>query len=122
MNKSDNNQTPTARPRKDLSTAFPLDATFSCVHLPKIPNSHNKILLKAKNQLDATYHFIVPLIGSTCFGHYYAHHQELTTIMLITTMVVSFSVCCRLEVRCGYLQQTKNETTNVVINITVVSS
>jgi len=33
-----------------------------------------------KNQLDATY-FIVLLIGSTCFGHYYAHHQELATMM-----------------------------------------
>ena len=43
--------------------------------------------------------FIVLLIGSTCFGHYYAHHQELATIMLITSK----------------LQQTKNETTNVVI-------
>ena len=38
---------------------------------------------------DATY-FIVLLIGSTCFRRYYAHHQELTTIMLITTLVVSF--------------------------------
>ena len=24
------------------------------------------------------------------FGHYYAHHQELATIMLITTLVVAF--------------------------------
>ena len=55
-----------------------------------------------KKQLDATYCFIVLLIGSTCFGHYYAHHQELATIMLITTLAVSFLVCCRLEVRCGY--------------------
>jgi len=38
-----------------------------------------------KNQLDATYYFTVLLIGSTCFGHYYAHQQELATIMLITT-------------------------------------
>jgi len=30
-----------------------------------------------KNQLDATYYFIVFLKGSTFFGHYYAHHQEL---------------------------------------------
>ena len=43
-----------------------------------------------KNQLDATYYFIVLLIGSTCFGHHYALHQELATIMLITTLVVSF--------------------------------
>jgi len=49
--------------------------------------------LKNKNQLDATYYFIVLFIGSTCFGHYYAHHQELATIMLITTLVLSFLVC-----------------------------
>jgi len=57
--------------------------------------------LKNKNQLDSTYYFIAFLIGSTCFGHYYAHHQELATIMLITTLVVSYLVYCRLEVRCG---------------------
>jgi len=33
---------------------------------------------------------IVLLTGSTCFGHYYAHHQELATIMLITTLNFSF--------------------------------
>jgi len=32
--------------------------------------------LKNKNPLDANYYFIVLLIGSTCFGHYYAHHQD----------------------------------------------
>jgi len=48
------------------------------------------VITAEKNQLDATYYFIVLLIGSTCFGHYYAHHQELATIMLITTLVVSF--------------------------------
>ena len=56
---------------------------------------------RIKNQLDVTWYFIVLLIGSTCFGHYYAHQQELATMMLITTLVVSFLVCCRLEVRCG---------------------
>jgi len=56
---------------------------------------------RIKNQLDVTCYFIVLLIGSTCFGHYCAHHKELATIMLITTLVVSFSVCCMLEVRCG---------------------
>jgi len=34
--------------------------------------------------------FIVLLIGLTCFGHYYAHRQELAIMMLITTLVVSF--------------------------------
>jgi len=56
---------------------------------------------ESKNQLDATCYFIVLLIGSTCFKHYCAHHQELATMMLITTLVVSFLVCCMLEVRCG---------------------
>ena len=60
--------------------------------------NHNK---RIKNQIHATCYFIVILIGSTCFGHYYAHHQELATIMLITTLVVSFLVCCMLEVRLG---------------------
>jgi len=55
-----------------------------------------------KTQLDATCYFIVLLIGSTCFGHYCAHHQELVTVMLLnTTLVVSFLVCCMLDVRCG---------------------
>ena len=44
--------------------------------------------IRIKNQLDATCYFIVLLIGSTCFGHYYAHHQELATIMLVTTTLV----------------------------------
>jgi len=51
-----------------------------------------------KNQLDATYYFIVLLIGSTCFGYYCAHHQELATMMLITTLIYRswFTVCWRL--------------------------
>jgi len=53
---------------------------------------------------DATHYSTVPLRGSTCFGHYYAHHQEFTTMMLITTLVVSSLGCCRLEVRCGKLE------------------
>jgi len=54
-----------------------------------------------KNQIDTTWYFIVLLIGSTCFEHYYTHHQELATMMLFTTLVLSFLVCCRLEVRCS---------------------
>jgi len=56
---------------------------------------------RIKNQIDATCYFIVILIGSTCFGQYYVHHQELATMLLITILVVSFLVCCRLEIRCG---------------------
>jgi len=36
-------------------------------------------------QLDATYYFIMLILGSTRFGHHYAHHQELTTLALVTT-------------------------------------
>ena len=70
------------------------------------------------NQLDATSYFIVLLMGSTCFEHYYSHHQELATMMLITTLVVSFCkdrgvsvsvnfwflvVCVRCEVLCDFV-------------------
>ena len=47
------------------------------------------VSLKNKNQLVATYYFIVLLIGSTCFGHYYAHHQELATIMFRFTILIN---------------------------------
>ena len=33
--------------------------------------------VQEKNQLDVTECFIVLMICSTCFGHFYAHHQEL---------------------------------------------
>jgi len=35
------------------------------------------------NQLDATQWCIELMIRSTCFGHYYAHHQELETMQMI---------------------------------------
>jgi len=47
-------------------------------------------------------YFIALLIGSTCFEHYYAHRQGLATVMFITRLVVSFLVCCMLEVRWHY--------------------
>ena len=36
-----------------------------------------------ENQLDATQWFIELVICSTCFGHVYAHHQELVTVLLV---------------------------------------
>ena len=36
--------------------------------------------MKNKIQLDATYYFIMLMLGWACFGHLYAHRQELTTI------------------------------------------
>jgi hypothetical protein len=40
--------------------------------------------MKRENQLDATQGYIELMIRSTCFGHYYAHHQELETTQMIT--------------------------------------
>ena len=75
--------------------------------------------MKNKNQLDANYCFIILMIGSTRFVHCYAHHQELTTIVLITTWAVR--CCCWLEVTYNQ-QQPKNGTAHVVISTIVVSS
>jgi len=38
---------------------------------------------REENQLDATECFIALIICSTCFGHLYAHHQELETILVL---------------------------------------
>ena len=48
------------------------------------------ICVEKKNQLDATEWFIALIICSTCFGHFYAHHQELEAIcVLLPPMVCS---------------------------------
>jgi hypothetical protein len=41
-------------------------------------------VMRRENQLDATQLFIELMIRSTCFWHYYAHHQKLETIQMIT--------------------------------------
>ena len=81
--------------------------------------------LKNKKKLDATYGFIILMIGSTCFGYSYAHHQELTTIVLITTL--AFRFCLQPGHLSGlpapnFQQQPKNRKANVVISTRVVSS
>ena len=45
---------------------------------------------REENQPDVTEFFISLMIRSTCFGHFYAHHQELETIcVLLPPMVCS---------------------------------
>jgi len=63
---------------------------------------------REENQLDATEWFIALVICSTCFGHLYAHHQELETIlMLLPHMVCNVLVaggamlCVRDEGSCS---------------------
>ena len=49
-----------------------------------------RVCVEKKNQLDATEWFIALIICSTCFGHFYAHHQELENIcVLLPAMVCS---------------------------------
>ena len=44
-------------------------------------------------QPDATRWFIELINCSTCFGHYYAHLQELETIQMVTACGMKHFVC-----------------------------
>jgi len=58
--------------------------------------------LNTEGRLDATEVFIADLIAcSTCFGHHYAHHQQLkSTIQWLLPVVFSVEVF-KLLVWCG---------------------
>ena len=43
---------------------------------------------REENHLDVTVSFIALIICSTCFGHSYAHHQELETILVLLPHMV----------------------------------
>ena len=45
-------------------------------------------LRNEENQLDATECFIALINCSTCFGHLYAHHQELENILVLLPHMV----------------------------------
>jgi hypothetical protein len=67
---------------------FSLVTSGKCRH--SVINKDITICVAKKNQLDATEWYIALIICSTCFRHYYAHHQELETIrMLLPPMVCS---------------------------------
>jgi hypothetical protein len=58
--------------------------------------------VEIKCQLDATDVFIADLIScSTCFGHHYAHHLELKSIIQWLVPVVFRAVVFNLLVWCG---------------------
>jgi len=58
--------------------------------------------VEIKYQLDATEVFIAGLIVcSTCFGHHYAHNQELKSIIQWLLPVVFGAVVFKLVVWCG---------------------
>jgi len=57
--------------------------------------------VEIKCQLDATEVFIAELFAcSTCFGHHYAHHQELKSIIRWLLPVVFRAVVVKLLVWC----------------------
>jgi len=43
---------------------------------------------REENQLDATECIITLIICATCFGHLYAHYQELETILVLLPHMV----------------------------------
>jgi len=49
---------------------------------------HRSISVEKKIQLDATECLIAPIIYATCFGHLYAHHQQLETILVLLPHMV----------------------------------
>ena len=54
------------------------------------------LFVEIKCQLDATEIFIADLIAcSTCFGHHYAHHQELEYYTVVAVCGIS---CCGFQV------------------------
>ena len=58
--------------------------------------------MEIKCLLDATEVFIADLITcSTCFGHHYAHHHELKSIIQWMLPVVFGAVVFKLLVWCG---------------------
>ena len=60
---------------------------------PKTRPTFNSIIRGNKCQLDATYGFFIADLTacSTCFGHHYAHHQELKSI---TQVVAACGIWC----------------------------
>ena len=59
-----------------------------CVCVCVCPSVHRCICVGKKNQVDATEWFIALIICSTCFGHFYAHHQELATMCVLLPPMV----------------------------------
>ena len=63
---------------------------------------HLRQYVEIKCQLEATEVFIADLTAcSTCFGHHYAHHQELKSIIRWLLPVVFRAVVFKLLFWCG---------------------
>jgi hypothetical protein len=63
---------------------------------------HRRYYVEIKCQLDATDEFLLQilLLGSTFFGHHYAHHQELEIIIQV---VAACRIWCCKDGNCNFL-------------------
>ena len=65
--------------RTNINKNYKLDVCLSV---------HRCICVENKYQLDATEWFIALIICLTCFGHFYAYHQQLETICVLLPPMV----------------------------------
>ena len=71
-------------------------------HLSKQSIKLTNFYVDVECQLDATEVFIADLIAcSTCFGHHYAHHQELKSFIQWLLPMAFGAVVFKLLVWCG---------------------
>ena len=96
---------------------------MQCIHFAYFPklcgciqsayvSDNPYIYVEKKNQLDVTEFFIALMIHSTCFGHFYAHCQELETVCVLLPLMVCTVLGCWLSgVRCriaGYASRKRD--------------
>ena len=75
---------------------------WNCVSQGMFTSKNKHLYVEIKCQLDETVVFIADLIAcSTCFGHHYAYHQELKSIIRWLLPVVFRAVVFKLLVWCG---------------------
>jgi len=65
-----------------------LSVVVRSVRLPSIEGRPLWYKRREENQLDATECLIALIICITCFGHLYAHHQKLETILVLLPHMV----------------------------------
>ena len=105
-----------------MTTLFKTTRYVQKTCTPDLQNSYHALVSKTSNknktgyveikcQLDATEVFIADLIAcSTCFGHHYAHHQELKSIIQWLLPVVLHAVVFKLLVWCDAAASCKLDT------------
>ena len=59
-------------------------------------------MCREENQLDAIECFVALIVCSTCFGHLYAHHQELETILMLLPHMVCNALVTVTSRAAGY--------------------